>query len=111
MVTTRLSKALPNIRWSQEHQQSTTQDDAVDIFGESSDALVVIELDKHRADQLAKKFLSRTAIFSGKKFYYIALCYPGTKSMSKGEAIKYFGYCANIARRLRNGYAGFIIQG
>ncbi|QNA89299.1 hypothetical protein G4G28_13995 [Massilia sp. Dwa41.01b] len=96
--------------WSQEYKHPSDRKDAVDIFGTSRDALVVIELDANRADQVAKKFLSRSAIFEGNKIYYISLCYPGTEYMSVKECIKYFDYCANLARRLGNVYAGLLIQ-
>ena len=109
-VADSLALALPKFRWSQEHLQTPGSKDAVDIFGTSAEVLVVIELDKNRADQVAKKFVSRSAIFKDKKIYYISLCYPGTDSMNVVECIKYFGYCAHLSKRLGNVYAGFIIQ-
>jgi hypothetical protein len=109
-VSVSLAAAHPQMQWSLEHQQNSGSKDAVDIFGTSTEALVVIELDKNRADQVAKKFVSRSAIFKDKKIYYISLCYPGTDRMSVGECIKYFGYCANLSQRLGNVYAGFVIQ-
>jgi hypothetical protein len=109
-VSASLASALPRFQWFQEHMQTPGSKDAVDIFGTSAEALVVIELDKNRADQVAKKFVSRTAIFKDKETYYISLCYPGTDRMSVRECIKYFDYCAHISKRLGNVYAGFIIQ-
>lgn len=57
---------------------------------------VIIELDKNRADQIAKKFLSRTSHTIDNPTIYFAFCYPGTEKMSISEAKKYFSYCLNI---------------
>lgn len=61
---------------------------------------VIIELDKHRADQVAKKFLARVALKSGQNLIYVALCYPGTVRMSIPECLKYFEYCSLVADSL-----------
>jgi len=74
--------------------------EAIDVFGKTDSALVVIELDKNRADQVAKKFVSRSATFKNEKIYYISLCYPGTDRMNLSECVKYFGYCADYPREL-----------
>jgi hypothetical protein len=95
--------------WKEEHLPTLERRDAVDIFGTSGNVLIVIELDKNRADQVAKKFLSRSALFKEKSMYYISLCYPGTRSMNVSECRKYFGYCADLSEKLNNVYAGFII--
>lgn len=95
--------------WKEEHSPTLERKDAVDIFGTSGNILVVIELDKNRADQVAKKFLSRSALFKEKSMYYISLCYPGTPNMNVSECRKYFGYCADLSEKLNNVYAGFII--
>jgi len=90
------------VSWYREMTPSEISGDSVDIYAECDDYVIAIELDKHRADQVAKKFVSRMAIMPTKKIYYISLCYPGTKSMSKPECIKYFGYCNNLAERMKN---------
>jgi hypothetical protein len=108
-LTVTLAAALPQMRWSQEHRGTSGGGDKIDILGANGDALVVIELDKNRADQVAKKFVSRSAIFLDKRMHYISLCYPGTERMNVSECIKYFGYCARLAKRLENVYAGFVI--
>ena len=108
-VCSALAADFPEIRWSLEHKQRAANKDAVDIFGTGGKAPVLIELDTSRADQVAKKFLSRSAIFE-EQIYYVSLCYPGTDRMSVSECIKYFGYCATLSRRLGSFYAGFIIQ-
>lgn len=84
--------------------------DSVDIFGNNEDILIVIELDKPRADQVSKKFLSRNALFDKTKLIYIAICYPGTDAMPRGEIIKYFDYCNKISERLGNLFLGILIE-
>lgn len=104
-----LAATFPEMSWSLEHQNASGKA-AIDIFGKSHETTVVIELDKHRADQVAKKFVSRSAMFKTEKIYYISLCYPGTHKMNMTECVKYFGYCADLSKRMGNVYAGFIIQ-
>ncbi|MDQ7050611.1 MAG: hypothetical protein Q9M92_14200 [Enterobacterales bacterium] len=105
-----LAVSIPNGQWQMEHCPSSSSRDSIDIFGRNESAVVAIELDKHRADQVAKKFVSRIAILPDTKVYFISLCYPGTENMSKPETIKYFGYCANLSKRMGNVYAGFTIE-
>jgi hypothetical protein len=71
---------------------------------------VVIELDKHRADQVAKKFVSRIAILPPTTIYFISLRYPGTDDMNRPECEKYFSYCEILASKMGHHYAGFIIE-
>jgi len=101
---------ISSTKWELEYRPGRLNNDSIDIFGSNEFSVVAIELDKHRADQVAKKFVSRVAILPATKVYYISLCYPGTVSMSKREAIKYFGYCSNLAKRMNNEYAGFTIE-
>lgn len=105
-----LQLSMPKITWSIEHCPSRITQDSIDIFGRGHDFVVAIELDKNRADQVAKKFVSRMAILPATTIYFISLCYPGTERMNKRECIKYFGYCATLARRTGNHYASFIIE-
>ena len=105
-----LQLAMPSITWSVEHCPSRFNRDSIDIFGQGLDFIVAIELDKNRADQVAKKFVSRMAILPPTAVYFISLCYPGTERMNKSECVKYFGYCATLARRMGNHYAGLIIE-
>jgi hypothetical protein len=105
-----LKELIPEINWFIEHCPSSENKDSIDIFGEGGEFVVVIELDKNRADQVAKKFVSRVALLPNKSFYYISLCYPGTERMNRAECIKYFKYCSILAVRMKNHYAGFIIQ-
>lgn len=105
-----LEHQVPEIEWITEHRVSCQNRDSIDIFGQGQDFVVVIELDAHRADQVAKKFVSRMAILPLTTIYYISLCYPGTKKMSKSECKKYFSYCETLASRMGHHYAGFIIE-
>ena len=61
--------------------------DSVDIFASDSvDWEIIIEIDAARADQVAKKIVSRFFHISEsveKAVIYIALCYPGTKRTSE----------------------------
>lgn len=105
-----LGRGLPAARWATEYQPSPSNKDSLDIFGRGDDFLVAVELDKHRADQVAKKFVSRIAILPATRIYYVSLCYPGTDRMNASECQKYFGYFANLSERMRNHFAGFIIR-
>lgn len=109
-ICNQLASDVANFSWQLEYSPSTAKRDSVDIFGSNSDASVVIELDKHRADQVAKKFVSRNALFIGNPVFYISLCYPGTIYMNSSECIKYFGYCKKLSKYRGNEYAGFIIE-
>jgi hypothetical protein len=73
-----LASAFPHITWSLEHLQNDSSRDSIDLFGKG-DSTVVIELDKHRADQVTKKFVSRSPMFKDQKIYYISLCFPARK--------------------------------
>lgn|GEM_PF-1455774 len=101
---------IPRVRWTMEYAPSRNQRDSIDIYGESEDFVVAIELDKNRADQVAKKFVSRIALLPDKKVYFISLCYPGTERMNLNECVKYFGYCSNLAKRMSGVYAGLVIE-
>ena len=107
----RWGQDLEGVEWRQEHSPNHATRDSIDIFGTSGDRLIAIELDKNRADQVAKKFVSRMAALpSTKQIYFVSLYYAGTDRMSPAECIKYFGYCKTLACRLGSHYAGFIIK-
>jgi len=105
----KLAGAIQDVEWVEEHCPSQQNRDSIDIFGNGDGFVVVIELDKNRADQVAKKFVSRMALLPSTMVYFVTLCYPGTERMSKSECKKYFGYCSVLARRMGCHYAGFII--
>ncbi|MCK0203571.1 hypothetical protein ACT4R9_03470 [Ornithobacterium rhinotracheale] len=94
-----LENKLPNYTWEMEYQPLSNRKDRIDIFGNnaSENKSIVIELDPHRADSIAKKFVSRIAIFKDVDLLYVAFLYPGTKKMSKNEATKYCNDCSDIA--------------
>lgn len=71
---------------------------------------VIIELDKHRADQVAKKFLARMALKTNDRLIYVALCFPGSKYMNISECIKYFSYCAILAEKMPSkAFIGYLV--
>jgi hypothetical protein len=99
-----------DFNWKTEYKVSNKRGDAIDIFGEKGNEILIIELDKWRADQVAKKIISRTALMIDKKIGFISLCYAGTESMNKSEVIKFFKYGNIIQSKLNNYYAGMIIE-
>lgn len=105
-----LQSTIPNIDWRMEHKPNDIARDSIDIMGLTDKLNVVIELDKHRADQVAKKFLSRLAILSESNIFYIALCYPGTSRMNPNECIKYFKYCTILSKKIGHMFIGLIIE-
>ena len=105
-----LTQAVTGLRWQQEYTPVREKKDSIDIYGSNDNFGVVIELDKHRADQVAKKFVSRSSLLIDKNIFYVSLCYPGTSNMNSSECIKYFSYCKLLSERMGNEYAGFIIE-
>ncbi len=104
-----LVQELPTLHWLAESPSSKLVKDSIDIFGSNDDCCIIIEIDKHRADQVAKKYVSRAAV-TDRRNIYIALCYPGTNNMNLNECAKYFNYCKNLSLRLNNLYAGYVIS-
>ncbi|MBN8509627.1 MAG: hypothetical protein J0L57_13590 [Burkholderiales bacterium] len=97
--------------WTLEYRPSSRRRDSIDIFGRGSESVIAIELDKPRADQVAKKFVARMAALPADvPVWFASVCYPGTERMNKNECIKYFDYCNALSQRLGGHYAGFIIQ-
>ena len=109
-TTSILKKLIMDVEWSMEYIPNPKSRDSVDIFGRGDGFVVVMEIDKSRADQVAKKFVSRLALLPSTKVYYVSLCYPGTERMNLTECEKYFGYCSTLALRTGNHYAGFVIE-
>jgi len=111
MLINHLRRAFKAVEWKHEYRHNSALRDSIDIFGMDGCRLIAIELDKNRADQVAKKFVSRMAFLpSTESIYFLSLCYPGTARMNKTECVKYFDYCKTLAIRLGSHYAGFIIQ-
>lgn len=109
-VYQKLKISFNHISWSLEHSPAIERSDAIDIYGKCKEFIVIIELDKHRADQVAKKFVSRMALIPDSKIYYTAICYPGTKKMNKTECLKYFDYCNLLAEKMGSKFMGFIVE-
>ncbi len=70
--------------------------DRADVYVDDDDYEVIIEIDATRADQVAKKMVSRVSYHllnrraSYKKLIYISLLYQGTDNMNIDECKKYF---------------------
>lgn len=119
-----LNENMSLFNWCTEHKPKKEEkerknvNDRIDIFGESnaSDLKIIIELDAHRADQVAKKFLSRSALMINESIIYLSICYPGTEKMPKPECLKYFEYCSTVSKTLAEGsgkdklYAGIFLE-
>lgn len=109
--------------WATEHllmtvDESSRVKDKADIYGVSKDGeyQVIVELDPHRADAIAKKFTSRIAAvlpevnnsngkektdkIYAKKTLYVVFIYLGTEKMSINETQKYIRYCKKIGKHV-----------
>ena len=95
--------------------------DKADVYADAGDWEIIIEIDTTRADQVAKKMVSRLSynILANasrqpkKKLIYVALLYPGTTNMSLPECEKYFLFCESIVDMIGNGskFIGCLIDG
>ncbi|MGL2995166.1 hypothetical protein [Flavobacterium sp. TSSA_36] len=103
-----LEKTVTNYQWETEFKTKEGRKDSFDIYGYSKELNehIVVELDPHRADSIAKKFVSRLALMIDKNLLYIAYLYPGTDKMPINEANKYLGDCETILEAV-NGSSGF----
>lgn len=60
--------------------------DRYDIIGQSKNLpVIIIEVDTHRSDQVAKKVVSRIAMNANKEILYVTLLYPNTHTNSMAE--------------------------
>jgi hypothetical protein len=93
-----------------EKTTSASNRDSFDILGAVNSIIVIIELDKTRADQVSKKFVSRTAEAkrSGKELFLISFCYGHTEGMNPSETYKYFSFCKTLAKEMKFSYASFV---
>ena len=89
--------------------------DKCDVFVETTHYIVIVELDATRADQVAKKMLSRYfyAEKSNKPTVYICLLYPGTDHMKPNECIKYMNMGKDVLLRMNssNRFIGGFVYG
>ncbi|OUS12882.1 hypothetical protein A9Q93_09780 [Nonlabens dokdonensis] len=104
-----LEEQFVDFQWQTEFKVSEKRD-AIDIYGKRENDILIIELDKWRADQVAKKLISRTALLKENNIGFVSLCYAGTPSMNKSECLKYFQYGNIVLTELNNYYAGMIIE-
>ena len=70
--------------------------DRYDIIGQSKDRpVIIVEVDTHRSDQMAKKVVSRIAMNSDKEVLYVCVLYPNTHInglQEIKECVKYIDY-------------------
>lgn len=84
--------------WKKEYKDPTRlENDTIDLY---LDDPWIIEIDATRADQVAKKILSRIALW-GKEpdFHYVAVLYPDTRN-GKNECKKFIRFGREILKRL-----------
>ena len=89
--------------------------DKCDVFVETERYIIIVELDASRADQVAKKMLSRYyyADKYTKPVVYVCLLYPGTEKMSSNECVKYMrmGKDVLLSMNSSNRFIGAFING
>ena len=89
--------------------------DKCDLFVKTERYIVIVELDATRADQVAKKMLSRYyyADKYPKPVVYVCLLYPGTEKMNPNECIKYMtmGKDVLLSMNPANRFIGAFIKG
>jgi len=88
--------------------------DSADIWADLGKYEMIVEIDATRADQVAKKMLSRFCYSSliNKPIIYVALLYQGTKSMNPEECKKYFQMGYEVLKDINpeNVLIGYIIE-
>lgn len=99
-----LERAINNFQWEIEKKFEGYRD-SVDIYGcsNSDNCMIIIEIDAARADQIAKKIVSRFYHLMQsdiQNVIYVALCYPGTDSMNLKECEKYLGFGRDILGKI-----------
>jgi HSP20 family molecular chaperone IbpA len=91
--------------------------DRCDVYVKTSEYQIILEIDATRADQVAKKMLSRyfyaNKIAESKPTVYICLLYPGTDSMNPNECVKYMrmGKDVLLSMNSSNRFIGAFING
>lgn len=109
-----LNEKVSNYFWSCEYKISHSFGDRIDIYGynKNKNHHYIIELDPHRSDSIAKKFVSRIGLLlmeNKKNITYLSLCYNGTSNMNVNECYKYFNYCNEVSKSLNIKYFGIIM--
>lgn len=107
-----LKSSISSMTWETEHNMSSNYNDSADIFGWNNETQVIIELDTTRADQVAKKMLSRFYYCFDTPTIYVSLLYPGTKKMNVHECEKYFKYGKKILAGINKNalFVGIILE-
>lgn len=98
------SESFSSSTWSVEISSANRKEkDSIDIFGNDKEAIYIIEIDAARGDQVAKKFLSRIAIWGlNNHITYIALLYPSTQKQGKPECEKFVRFSNDILKTIKN---------
>ena len=111
LIYENLDEKRKGYEWKYEYKISEKYRDRIDIYGYNplTKHHYVIELDPHRSDSIAKKFVSRIALLINEKVTYMSICYTGTKKMNINECLKYFNYCNTIANSIKVKYFGKIL--
>lgn len=80
------------------------------LFKPQSKTLKIVEIDSNRADQVAKKFMSRLALMlainekdKSVKFEYAIICYKGSGHNSHPELLKYFQMIKKLGKGILPG--------
>lgn len=96
-----------NLKWEKEKKiTGINVNDSIDIYGKSNSDICIIEIDATRADQVAKKFLSRLSLcltdptISNSNLLYVALLYPDTQN-GRPECEKYVRYCYDVLQKVK----------
>jgi len=91
-----------NLSWSKEHV-FTNQNvgDAIDIYGEGDGEKWIVELDAMRADQVAKKAISRIALTGlNVPIHYVIVLYPDSTGKHKNECLKYARFIYELLKKI-----------
>lgn len=95
-----------NFKWETEKKISgRSEGDSIDIYGRSSsnsETEWIIEIDATRADQVAKKLLSRLVLWGLKvPIQYVAILYPDTQK-GKNSCEKFLRYGFELLKRINS---------
>ena len=118
VLTDKLAEAFkityPDLKWGIEHPLNGCGDSA-DIYApdlrnypdlrDSRDWEIIIEIDAARADQVAKKIVSRFTHISKSQacnIVYMVLCYPGTERMPLSDCKKYIDYGEELLKKVHS---------
>lgn len=93
---TLLKKEYKNYKWYKEYKFDENRGERFDIYGTFDKHHIIIELDPHRADSIAKKFVSRIAMMKSENLTYVVFLYKGTEHMNINESNKFLSYCEEI---------------